>query len=75
MPWWLYVIIGFVVGVFAGSTLTRSFYFPKRVGTLIITKDPDDRQIDYVFLKATEIPDEIRKHDLVCFKIDDQTQK
>ena len=75
MAWWIYIVVGFVVGAFAGGFLTRLFYFPKNVGALIIAEDPDGEAPDYVFLRTREHPETMRQYSSVSLKIIDQTRR
>lgn len=79
MPWWLYVVIGFWVGVLAGNVLTRIFYYskwPEHFGSIVIMSDPDrpnNTDADYVFLQAKADPEELRKLSEVTLTVVDKT--
>lgn len=79
MVWWLYVIIGFIVGAVSSGILTRLFYFrnlPPIIGNLVIVSDPENplnTEKDYVFLQASNDPDVVRHWSLATLKIIDKT--
>lgn len=73
IPWWIYILIGFGIGVCAGGILTRRFYFPKYAGKLLIAKDLDTSNGYYVFLQAIEDPEVLRNYHDIRLEIVDKT--
>ena len=73
MTWWLYILIGCVIGLLLGIGIIRIFYFPEQIGSLIIASDPDNANTDYVFMQAYEDPDQTRRRSIVSLKIIDKT--
>ena len=68
MIWWIFTIIGFVVGAVAGIILYRLFYFPRRLGSLEIVQDKNDGSV-YTFLRVACSPENLNNHDEVIFVI------
>ena len=75
MTWWIYVLIGLVAGLIFGFAFDRVINNPHGSGELIIADDPDDPSQDYLFLRAIEDPNEMKKYSIVFFKIVDKTRK
>jgi len=75
MSWWLYVLIGLVGGLIFGFGIDRILNNPTESGELIIAEDPDNPSENYLFLRATVEPNEMKQHPIVFFKIVDKTRK
>lgn len=75
MHWSLFICIGLVIGVIFGFLIDRILNNPNLSGELIIADDPDDPSQNYMFLRAFELPKNIKQHPIVFFKIVDKTRK
>lgn len=75
MSWWMWTTIGLIIGLIFGFIIDRISNNPKESGELIIVEDPDNSSENYLFLRATVEPDEMKQHPIVFFKIVDKTRK